>query len=165
MSTATAAAPTGNLAARPSFKEKYDHYINGEWTAPSGGEYFDNISPIDGKVFTRAARGNAADVDKAIDAATEAFKTWGKTAAAHRSNLMIKIAQVIEDNLEYLAVVETIDNGKAIRETRAADLPLVIDHFRYFAGVIRSEEGSMSEHDEHTVRNIGSSRNKVCASR
>ncbi len=151
MSTVTAEAPASTIAARPAFKEKYNHFIGGEWVPPSSGEYFDNVSPIDGKVFTQAARGNAKDVEKAVDAAQKAFKTWGKTAAAYRSNLLIKIAQVIEDNLEYLAIVETIDNGKAIRETRAADLPLVVDHFRYFAGVIRSEEGTISEHDENTV--------------
>ena len=139
------------LAAKPTFKPKYNHYIGGEWVAPESGEYFDNISPIDGKVFTQAARGNAKDIDKAINAAHVAFKTWSKTAAATRSNILLKIAQVIEDNLELLAVIETIDNGKAIRETRAADLPLVVDHFRYFAGVLRSEEGSISEHDESTV--------------
>lgn len=138
-------------ATVPAFKKQYDHYINGQWVAPSGGEYFDNISPVDGKVFTQAARGNAADIDKAIDAATAAFQTWSKSAVTFRSNILLKIAQRIEDNLEYLATVETIDNGKAIRETRAADLPLVIDHFRYFAGVIRSEEGTISEHDETTV--------------
>src|ERR1700709_1058 len=151
MSTATAAAPKTNIAARPKFKSRYDHFIGGEWTAPSGGEYFDNISPIDGKVFTQAARGNTKDVEKAIEAAHKAFATWSKTAASFRSNILLKIAQRIEDNLEYLAIVETVDNGKAIRETRAADLPLVIDHFRYFAGVIRAEEGGISEHDEYTV--------------
>ena len=150
MST-TMEAPVSNLAKRPAFKEHYDHYINGEWTAPSSGEYFDNISPIDNKVFTQAARGNAEDINKAIDAAQKAFVSWGKTGAAYRSNLLLKIAQIIEDNLEYLAIVECIDNGKAIRETRAADLPLVVDHFRYFAGVIRSEEGTISEHDDTTV--------------
>lgn len=150
MST-TVAAPRANIASRPAFKEKYDHFIGGEWVAPAEGEYFDNISPIDGKVFTRAARGTARDIDKAIDAAHAAFASWGKSGAAYRSNLLLKIAQVMEDNLEYLAVVETIDNGKAIRETRAADLPLAIDHFRYFAGVLRSEEGTISEHDENTV--------------
>jgi len=150
MSTATAKAPS-DVATRPKFKDRYDHYIGGEWVVPSGGEYFDNTSPIDGKVFTQAARGNAKDVEKAIEAAHKAFTTWGKSAASYRSNILLKIAQRIEDNLEYLAVVETIDNGKAIRETRAADLPLVVDHFRYFAGVIRSEEGSVSEHDETTV--------------
>lgn len=151
MSNTVAVAPTPNVAERPVFKPKYDHFINGEWVAPSSGEYFDNISPIDGKPFTQAARGNAQDIDKAIDAAHKAFETWGKTAAAYRSNLLLKIAQIVEDNLDYLATVETIDNGKPIRETKAADLPLVVDHFRYFAGVIRSEEGSLSEHDETTV--------------
>lgn len=147
MSTTTSAAPK----TAPTFKEKYDHFIGGEWVAPDSGEYFDNISPIDGKAFTQAARGNAKDVEKAIDAAHKAFPSWSKTPAATRSNLLLKIAQVIEDNLEYLATVETIDNGKAIRETLAADLPLTVDHFRYFAGVIRSEEGTVSEHDETTV--------------
>ncbi|ULQ52362.1 aldehyde dehydrogenase family protein [Flavihumibacter fluvii] len=151
MSTATAAASVSNVAPRPKFKDRYDHYIGGRWVAPSSGQYFDNISPIDGKVFTQAARGNAADIDKALDAAWAAFPAWSKSSAASRSNILLRIAQVIEDNLEYLARVETVDNGKAIRETRAADLPLVIDHFRYFAGVIRAEEGSLSEHDETTV--------------
>ena len=151
MSTATIAEPKSNVATRPKFKTRYDHFIGGEWVAPSSGEYFDNISPIDGKVFTQAARGNTEDVNRAIEAAHKAFVSWSKTAASYRSNILLKIAQRIEDNLEYLAIVETIDNGKAIRETRAADLPLVIDHFRYFAGVIRAEEGTISEHDEHTV--------------
>ena len=151
MSTATIAAPKSDVAVRPTFKKQYEHYIGGEWVAPSGGEYFDNISPIDAKPFTRAARGNANDIEKAIDAAQKAFETWSKTPPAYRSNLLLKIAQVIEDNLEYLAIVETIDNGKSVRETRAADLPLVVDHFRYFAGVIRSEEGTISEHDSTTV--------------
>src|SRR6202789_1263820 len=149
--TASAPAPVSNVAARPSFKEKYDHFIGGQWVAPESGEYFDNVSPIDGKVFTQSARGNARDIEKAIDAAHTAFALWSKTSATYRSNVLLKIAQVVEDNLERLAVIETIDNGKPIRETRAADLPLVVDHFRYFAGVIRSEEGTISEHDETTV--------------
>ena len=151
MSTVTAEVPASNVAKRPAFKDKYDHYIGGKWVAPSSGEYFDNSSPLDGKVFTQAARGNAKDIENAIEAAHIAFATWGKSSATSRSNILIKIAQVIEDNLEYLAIVETIDNGKAIRESRLADLPLVIDHFRYFAGVIRADEGSMSEHDEDTI--------------
>lgn len=140
-----------NLAKRPDFKDKYDNYINGRFVAPAKGEYFENISPIDGQVFTKAARSTKEDVEAALDAAHAAFPAWSKTSATNRSNLLLKIAQVIEDNLEYLAVVETIDNGKAIRETRAADLPLCVDHFRYFAGAIRAEEGSISEHDENTV--------------
>jgi aldehyde dehydrogenase len=136
---------------RPHIKEKYDHFIGGKWVAPSSGEYFDNISPIDGKVFSKAARGNKADIELALDAAHAAFPSWSKTSVAVRSKLLNKIADVIEENLEMLARIETIDNGKALRETRAADLPLVIDHFRYFAGVIRADESTISEHDEHTV--------------
>lgn len=151
MSTATMEAPKTTVAARPQFKARYNHYINGRFTAPASGEYFDNISPLDGKVFTQAARGNAQDIENAIDAAWAAFPAWSKSSVASRSNILLKIADVIEQNLDYLARVETVDNGKAIRETRAADLPLVVDHFRYFAGVIRAEEGTMSEHDETTV--------------
>lgn len=140
-----------NIAQRPTFKAKYDNFIGGKFVPPTSGEYFDNISPIDGKVFTQAARSYKDDVNLALDAAHEAFKTWGKSSPAYRSGILNKIADTIESNLEHLATVEAIDNGKAIRETRAADLPLVIDHFRYFAGVIRAEEGSISEHDENTV--------------
>lgn len=140
-----------NASTRPAFKPRYDHFIGGRFTAPVKGEYFDNVSPVDGKVFTQAARGTKEDIEAALDAAHAAFTSWSKTAAAYRSGLLLKIAQVMEDNLEYLATVETIDNGKAIRETRAADLPLCIDHFRYFAGVLRAEEGTLSEHDEHTL--------------
>ncbi len=139
------------VVERPAIKSQYEHFIGGEWVKPSSGEYFDNISPIDGKVFTQSARGNATDVEKALDAAHKAFATWSKESAAARSNVLLKIADIIEDNLEMLARVETIDNGKALRETRAADLPLCVDHFRYFAGVIRGDESTMSEHDENTV--------------
>jgi aldehyde dehydrogenase len=142
---------SNNAVARPRFKERYDHYIGGQWVAPSGGTYFDNISPIDGKVFTQAARGDARDIEKAVDAAWTAYATWSKASVATRSNVLLKIAQRIDDNLQYLAAVETVDNGKPIRETLAADLPLVVDHFRYFAGVLRAEEGTISEHDETTV--------------
>lgn len=144
-------AAMSNLIPRPAFKPKYDNYINGKFVAPINGAYFDNVSPIDGKVFTKAARSTKADVESALDAAHAASAAWGKTPAATRSNILLKIADRIEANLKNLAVVETVDNGKAIRETMAADLPLVIDHFRYFAGVIRGEEGSISEHDEFTV--------------
>lgn len=140
-----------SLAQRPNFKSHYDNFIGGKFVAPVSGEYFDNVSPIDGKVFTKAARSYKEDIELALDAAHAAFPGWSKTAVTKRSNLLLKIADIIETNLELLATVETIDNGKAIRETRAADLPLCVDHFRYFAGVIRSEEGTISEHDEHTV--------------
>ncbi|WP_300666892.1 aldehyde dehydrogenase family protein [Fluviicola sp.] len=140
-----------SLAQRPNFKSHYDNFIGGKFVAPVSAEYFDNVSPIDGKVFTKAARSYKEDIELALDAAHAAFPAWSKTSVTNRSNLLLKIADIIEANLELLAAVETIDNGKAIRETRAADLPLCVDHFRYFAGVIRSEEGTISEHDEHTV--------------
>ncbi|RZL14636.1 MAG: aldehyde dehydrogenase, partial [Pedobacter sp.] len=140
-----------NQIEKPKFKAQYDNFIGGKFVPPVKGVYFDNISPVDGKVFTKAARSSKEDVELALDAAEEAFKTWSKTSPTFRSNLLLKVAQRIEDNLNYLATVETIDNGKAIRETLAADLPLVVDHFRYFAGVIRGDEGTISEHDEHTV--------------
>jgi len=136
---------------RPQFKAKYDNFIGGKFVAPVSGVYFDNISPIDGKVFTKAARSDHRDVDAALDAAHKAFPAWSKLSVTARSNLLLKIADTIEQNLEYLARVETVDNGKPIRETRAADLPLVVDHFRYFAGVIRGDEGTISELDEKTV--------------
>lgn len=139
------------IATIPSFKPHYDNFIGGQFVAPVKGEYFENVSPVDGKVFTHAARSYKEDIELALDAAHAAFPAWSTSAVAYRSNLLLRIAQIMEDNLEYLATVETIDNGKAIRETRAADLPLCIDHFRYFAGVIRAEEGSISEHDETTV--------------
>ena len=136
---------------KPTFKEKYDNFINGEFVAPVNGKYFDNVSPVDGKVFTKAARSSEEDVNLALDAAHAAFPAWSTTSATERSNMLLKIAQVMEDNFEYLATLETIDNGKPIREARAADIPYCIDHFRYFAGVIRADEGTISEHDKDTV--------------
>jgi aldehyde dehydrogenase (NAD+)/aldehyde dehydrogenase len=136
---------------KPVFKERYGNFIGGKFVEPIKGQYFDNPSPVDGKVFTQAARSTQEDVDAALDAAHAAFPTWSKTSATERSNMLLKIAQVMEDNLEYLATLETIDNGKPIRESRAADIPYCVDHFRYFAGVIRADEGSISEHDKNTV--------------
>ncbi len=136
---------------KPKFKDKYDNFIGGKWTAPVNGEYFDNISPVDGNSFTKVARSTQEDIDKAIDAAWKAAPEWNNSSAAYRSNLLLKIADVMEKNLEDLARAETWDNGKAVRETLAADLPLAVDHFRYFAGVIRAEEGSVSELDSNTV--------------
>lgn len=135
----------------PKFKEQYENFIGGEWVAPLSGEYFDNISPVDGKVFTKVARSNEADIELALDAAHAAAPAWGRTSVTERSKLLNKIADVMEANLELLARAETWDNGKPIRETMAADLPLAIDHFRYFASVIRAEEGSASELDENTL--------------
>lgn len=136
---------------KPKFKDKYDNFIGGKWTAPVKGEYFDNISPVDGNSFTKVARSTEDDINKAIDAAWKAAPEWNNSSAAYRSNLLLKIADVMEKNLEDLARAETWDNGKAVRETLAADLPLAVDHFRYFAGVIRAEEGSVAELDSNTV--------------
>lgn len=135
----------------PQFKSSYDNFIGGKWTPPVRGEYFENISPVDGKAFTEVARSTSEDVELALDAAHAAAPHWNHTSATERSNILLKIADVMEQNLELLAKVETWDNGKPLRETMAADLPLAIDHFRYFAGVIRSEEGSVSELDSTTV--------------
>ncbi|MBK9511368.1 MAG: aldehyde dehydrogenase [Cytophagaceae bacterium] len=142
---------SNNLVARPNLKPHYDNFINGKWTPPSTGQYFEVISPVDGKVMSKAAHSAKLDIENAVNAAHEAFKTWGKTSSTERSIILNKIADRIEANLEYIAAVETMDNGKAVRETMAADIPLTIDHFRYFAGVIRAEEGSISELDKDTV--------------
>jgi len=133
------------------FKPRYDNYIGGKWTAPVGGKYFDNITPITGEKICEVAASTAADVELALDAAHAAKGEWGTTSAAHRSNVLLKIADRLEQNLDLLAAAETWDNGKPIRETTAADIPLSVDHFRYFAGVLRGQEGSMSEIDNDTV--------------
>ena len=140
-----------NLIKRPQVKEKYDNYINGKWTAPSTGQYFEVVSPVDGKLFSKAAHSAKLDVEMAVDAATVAFASWSQTSATERSIILNKIADRIEANLEFIAAVETMDNGKAVRETMAADIPLAIDHFRYFASVIRAEESSIAELDSQTV--------------
>jgi aldehyde dehydrogenase len=136
---------------KPEFKVQYENFIGGQWVPPVGGQYIDNASPVDGQVFTRVARSQAADVELALDAAHAAKEEWGKTAAAARSAVLLKIADIMEQNLESLAQKETWENGKAVRETMAADLPLAIDHFRYFAGVIRADSGEIADHDANTV--------------
>lgn len=133
------------------FKARYDNYIGGTFVPPVNGKYFDNITPIDGSVVCEVARSDADDVNLALDAAHAAKVAWGKTSAADRSNILLKIADRLEENLDLLAQAETWDNGKPIRETTFADIPLAIDHFRYFAGVLRGQEGSMSEIDSDTV--------------
>ena len=135
---------TSHLKVKFPFKAKYGNYINGKFVEPKSGKYFDNTSPISNEVICSVARSNEKDVDAALDAAHAAFPTWGKTSITERSNILIKIADVLEKNLNTLAVAECLDNGKPIRECMAADLPLVIDHWRYFAGVIRAEEGSVA---------------------
>ena len=133
------------------FRKKYDNFINGEWVAPIDGEYFDNSSPIDGKTFCQIARSKAADVEAALDAAHAAKDAWGKTSVTDRSNMLLKLADGIEANLEAIAIAESYENGKPVRETLAADIPIAIDHLRYFAGVIRAQEGGISQIDEDTV--------------
>ena len=134
-----------------NFKSTYGNYIGGEWKEPVKGLYFDNISPVNGQVFCQIPRSSEEDINLALDAAHAAKSAWGKTSVTERSNIMLKIADRIEANLEMLAVAETWDNGKAVRETLAADIPLCADHFRYFAGCIRADEGSLGEIDENTV--------------
>lgn len=136
---------------RPKFKAQYDNFIGGKWVAPVNGNYFENTSPVDGKTFTEVARSTAEDIELALDAAWAAAPSWNNSSATTRSNILLRIADRMEQNLDQLARVETWDNGKPLRETLAADLPLAIDHFRYFAGVIRAEEGSASELDSTTV--------------
>ncbi|MBT2216073.1 aldehyde dehydrogenase family protein [Virgibacillus dakarensis] len=137
--------------AKVSFKERYDNFIGGEYRPPASGKYFENVSPVTGKVFCEIARSNKEDVEAAVEAAHVAKDAWGKTSVAERANILNKIADRIEENMEMLAVAETWDNGKAVREPLAADLPLAVDHFRYFAGVIRAQEGGISQIDNDTV--------------
>jgi aldehyde dehydrogenase len=132
-------------------KQRYGNYVAGEWMAPLSQSYFENTTPITGKVLCEIPRSNAADIDRALDAAHAARRDWGKTSPAARARILEQIAERIEQNLQLLATVETWDNGKPIRETMAADIPLAVDHFRYFAGAIRAQEGSISEIDSTTV--------------
>ncbi|MCP3030983.1 aldehyde dehydrogenase family protein [Halobacillus sp. A1] len=133
------------------FKERYDNFIDGKWTAPVKGQYFDNVSPVTGKNFCQVARSTEEDIELAVEAAHAAKDAWGKTSATERSLILNRIADRIEENLEQLAVAETWENGKAVRETLNADIPLAVDHFRYFASVIRSEEGTIGQIDNDTV--------------
>ena len=134
-----------------SFQPSYDNYIGGGWVAPVQGRYFENSTPVTGEVFCEVARSDEADIERALDAAHAAAPAWGKTAPAERAVILNKIADRIEENLESIAVAEAWDNGKPVRETLNADIPLVVDHFRYFAGAIRAQEGSLSQIDEDTV--------------
>ena len=134
-----------------TFRNQYQNYIGGDWVKPSKGRYLDNISPVDGEVFCQVPRSDETDIELALDAAHAIAATWGKTSATERANTLLKIADRMEQNLEMLAVAETWDNGKAVRETLAADIPLAVDHFRYFAGCLRAQEGTMAEIDESTV--------------
>ncbi|GAB1331441.1 acetaldehyde dehydrogenase ExaC [Streptomyces sennicomposti] len=144
-------AQPGTEGSIVEFARRYDNFIGGEWVAPVEGRYFDNPSPVDGKVFCEVARSSAADVELALDAAHTAAERWGRTSVTERANILNRIADRIEENLEKIAVIETWENGKPVRETLNVDIPLAIDHFRYFAGVVRGQEGTVGEIDEDTV--------------
>jgi aldehyde dehydrogenase len=141
----------GTSGAPVEFKARYDNFIGGKFVAPVAGQYFDVITPISGKVYTQAARSTEADIELALDAAHAAKDAWAATPPAVRANILLKIADRLEANLEKLAYAETVDNGKPIRETLNADIPLTVDHFRYFAGCLRSQEGALSEIDGNTI--------------
>ncbi|MGW2744704.1 aldehyde dehydrogenase [Streptomyces sp. NPDC001450] len=144
-------AQPGTDGSIVNFAPRYDNFIGGQWVAPVEGQYFEDVSPVTGKAFCEVARSSAADIELALDAAHAAADAWGRTSPTERANILLKIADRIEENLEKIAVAETWDNGKPVRETLNADLPLAVDHFRYFAGVLRSQEGSIAEIDEDTV--------------
>lgn len=144
-------ANPGQPGSVVSFKPRYEHFIGGEYVAPVKGQYFENPTPITGENFTEVARGTAEDIEKALDAAHGAAPAWGKTSAGERANILNKIADRVEANLELIAIAESWDNGKACRETLAADIPLAVDHLRYFAGAIRAQEGTSSEIDADTI--------------
>jgi aldehyde dehydrogenase len=141
----------GQPGSITSFADRYDNFIGGKWVAPVDGEYLANVSPVTGEPFVQVARSKAADVELALDAAHAAADVWGRTSVAERSRTLLRIADRMEEHLEELAVAETWDNGKPVRETLAADLPLALDHFRYFAGALRGQEGTLGEIDEDTV--------------
>jgi aldehyde dehydrogenase len=142
---------TAQAISRVEIKPRYDNFIGGQFRPPVRGRYFSNPSPITGKPLCDVARGTAEDIELALDAAHAAAPAWGRTSPAERANILNKVADRLESNLERLALLETLDNGKPLRETMAADLPLAIDHFRYFAGAIRAQEGGISEIDADTL--------------
>jgi len=147
----TVYAPPGQPDSLATVQSRYGHWIGGQWVDPVKGQYFENVSPVNGKPFTEIARGTAEDIEAALDAAHAAAPAWGRTSTTERSNILLKIADRMEENLAALAVAETWDNGKPVRETLAADLPLAVDHFRYFAGALRAQEGTISEIDGDTM--------------
>src|ERR1700752_3923558 len=147
----TVFARPGSAGALMSYESRYENFIGGQWVAPVGGRYFENPTPVTGQTFCEVARSDEADIEQALDAAHAAAPAWGKTSPAERAVILNKIADRIEANLESIAVAESWDNGKPVRETLNADIPLAVDHFRYFAGAIRAQEGSLSQIDEDTV--------------
>jgi aldehyde dehydrogenase len=144
-------APSTHGSLKIAFKTRYGNFIGGKWVAPVKGEYFENITPVTGQPICQIPRSGAEDIELALDAAHAAKAAWGKTSGTERALILNKIADRMETNLSMLAHAETWDNGKPIRETMAADLPLAIDHFRYFAGAIRAQEGALSQLDDDTV--------------
>ncbi|MGX5357871.1 acetaldehyde dehydrogenase ExaC [Kocuria sp. KH4] len=150
-SLTTVYAQPGTEGSKVTFKPRYEHWIGGEWVPPVKGQYFENISPVNGKPFTEVARGTAEDIEAALDAAWAAAPAWGRTSVAERALVLHRIADRMEQNLEMLAVAETWDNGKPVRETINADIALAVDHFRYFAGAIRAQEGTLSQLDDNTT--------------
>ena len=144
-------ANLSSLGLQNPYKAKYANYIGGKWVEPIDGQYFDNVTPLTGQTFCQIPRSNSKDIDAALDAAHSAKVAWGKTSTTERANILNRIADRMESNLKLIAVAETIDNGKPLRETMAADIPLAIDHFRYFAGCIRAQEGSIAEIDHETM--------------
>ncbi|MEG3615731.1 aldehyde dehydrogenase family protein [Isoptericola haloaureus] len=147
----TVYTPPGRTGSIVEFRSRYDHWIGGEYVPPASGEYFENPTPVTGQTFCEVARGNAEDIERALDAAHGAAPAWGRTSVTERANVLNAIADRIEANLEKIAVAESWENGKAVRETLGADVPLAVDHFRYFAGAIRAQEGSISEIDGDTI--------------
>ncbi|NNU27792.1 acetaldehyde dehydrogenase ExaC [Isoptericola sediminis] len=148
MTVYTAPGQPGSIV---EYRSRYDHWIGGEYVPPASGEYFENPTPVTGQTFCEVARGNAEDVERALDAAHGAAPAWGRTSVTERANILNAIADRIEANVEKIAVAESWENGKAVRETLGADIPLAVDHFRYFAGAIRAQEGSISEIDGDTI--------------
>src|ERR1700756_3111228 len=147
----TVFARPGSAGALMSYESRYENFIGGQWVAPVGGRYFENPTPVTGQTFCEVARSDEADIEQALDAAHAAAPAWGKTPPSERAVILNKIADRIEANLESIAVAESWDNGKPVRETLNADIPLAIDHFRYFAGAVRAQEGSLSQIDDDTV--------------
>jgi len=147
----TVYADPGTEGSLVNFKERYDNFIGGQWVPPVDGEYMDNVTPINGEVFCQVPRSKTADIEKAIDAAEKAQPSWGATSVQDRAAVLLKIADRLEENLEMMAVAETWDNGKAVRETLAADLPLAVDHFRYYAGALRAQEDRTSQISEDLI--------------
>ncbi|MDO8148096.1 MULTISPECIES: aldehyde dehydrogenase family protein [unclassified Isoptericola] len=148
MTVYTAPGQPGSIV---EYRSRYDHWIGGEYVPPASGEYFENPTPVTGQTFCEVARGNAEDIERALDAAHGAAPAWGRTSVTERANILNAIADRIEANVEKIAVAESWENGKAVRETLGADIPLAVDHFRYFAGAIRAQEGSISEIDGDTI--------------